>query len=983
MKNVVFWTVCILFGLIHTSVRGQNSPDKVVLAKSSWVQQKMDSMTLDEKIGQLLMLRAHSDKGKAHEDQVRSYIKKYHVGSLCFFQGTPKKQAMLTNEYQKLSKIPLIIAMDAEWGLGMRMPKSTISYPRQLTLGAISDNKAIYDMGIRIAYELKRLGVHLSFSPVADVNNNPKNPVINNRSFGENRYNVASKSIEYMRGLQDAGIIACAKHFPGHGDTDKDSHYSLPVITHSRKRLDSIELYPFQTMIERGVKSVMVAHLHVPSLDNRPNRPSTLSKATVQGLLKDEMGFKGLTITDAMEMEGVTKQFASGQAEAEAIMAGNDILCLPVNLPKVIFYIKKYIKEGKIPMSQIDESVRKILGAKFDLGFYATPQVLLNDLDKDLNSFEGLSTKGLLFEKAITLVHDHNNSIPFRNLKSKSYATIAIGSNTISPFQKRVETYVAARHFNLSHKSTGDQKAKVKKAVKSYDRIIVSLQDMSKYAHKNFGLNKATIAFIKDLASTKEVILVVFGSPYSLKYFENISTIVMSYTDDKIMQDKTAQALFGAIDIRGRLPVGASQNILYGQGIQRSGIQRLGYGMPEEVGMYSDSLAQIEELVQKMIKTKAAPGCQILVARKGKVVYHRAFGTKDYKAQNKVELSDVYDVASITKIAAGTIGVMKLDNEQRVNLHGTLRPYFTQLDTSNKKDLIIHDILSHHAGLVGWIPFYTKTIDVKTRRKKKVLDTYYRSVSQDSFSIPVAENLFLRSDYVDTIWQQIIASDLRKNNRYKYSDLGFYFAKRIIEKTTNMPMDAYLKETYYSPLGLRRTGYNPRQFVPLEAIVPTEKDNYFRNQVLRGYVHDMGAAMMGGVSGHAGLFTNSYELAVIMQMLLNEGNYGGQHFLNKEIVKKYTTRHPRSTRRGIGFDMKELDANKYLNMSELASESTFGHLGFTGTCAFVDPEQDLVYILLSNRTFPTMKNNKFGRKNYRPRIQSIIYNSIKPTVCLP
>lgn len=983
MKNTLFLTMMALLGICQTPVVGQSSPDKVALEKSSWVKQHLDSMSLDEKIGQLLMLRAHSDKGKVHENLVRSYIKKYHVGSLCFFQGTPKKQAMLTNEYQKLSKIPLIIAMDAEWGLGMRMSKSTISYPRQLTLGAIPDNKAIYEMGTRIAYELKRLGVHLSFSPVADVNNNPKNPVINNRSFGENRYNVASKSIEYMRGLQDAGIIACAKHFPGHGDTDMDSHHSLPIIPHSRQRLDSIELYPFKTMIDRGVKSVMVAHLHVPSLDNRPNRPSTLSKATIQGLLKDEMGFQGLTITDAMEMEGVTKQFASGQAEAEAIMAGNDILCLPVNIPKVIFYIKKYIKEGKIPMSQIDESVRKILSAKFDLGFYATPQILLNDLDKDLNSPEGLATKALLFEKAITLVNDEKNIIPLRELTSKTYATIAIGTKTISPFQKRVETYVTARHFNLDHNSSFDQKKKVKTDIKPYDRIIISIEDMSKYTHKNFGLSKSTISFVHDIAKIQEVILVVFGSPYSLKYFQDIPTVVMSYTDDKTMQDKTAQAIFGASDIRGRLPVGASKKIIYGQGVQRMGIQRLGYGTPEEVGMYSDSLAQIEELVKKMIKTKAAPGCQILVAKDGKVVYHRAFGTQDYKAQNKVKLNDVYDVASITKVAAGTLGIMKLDDEQKVNLQGTLRPYFTQLDTSNKKDLVIHDILAHHAGLVGWIPFYTKTIDIKTRRKKKVLDTYYRTVRQDSFSIPVAENLYLRNDYVDTIWQQIIASDLRKNNRYKYSDLGFYFAKRIVEKTTNLPLDVYLNETYYSPLGLRRTGYNPRQFVPLEAIVPTEKDNYFRNQVLHGYVHDMGAAMLGGVSGHAGLFTNSYELAVIMQMLLNGGNYGGKHFLNKEIVKKYTTRHPRSTRRGIGFDMKELNVSKYLNMSELASESAFGHLGFTGTCAFVDPKYDMIYILLSNRTFPSMKNNKFGRKNYRPRIQSIIYNSIKPTVCLP
>ena len=945
-------------------------------AKTVWVEKKLSEFTLDQKVGQLMMIRAHSDLGKDHIDNVKKLIKDHHIGSLCFFQGTPTKQAKLTNEYQKLAKTPLLVAIDGEWGLGMRFTKDVVSYPRPLTLGAIRDNHLIYKMGKQVAYDLKRIGIHLNFAPVVDVNNNPNNPVINNRSFGEDKENVSAKSFEFMKGMQDAGVVACAKHFPGHGDTDVDSHYGLPILNFDYNRLDSLELYPFKVLSDKGVGSVMVAHLHVPSLDSRPNRPTSLSENTIKNVLRGNLGFKGLVITDGMEMEAVTKHFPPGVAEAEAILAGNDIICLPRDPIQAIEAVKKYVNDGIISIEQIDESVSRILAQKYDLGLNVTPKLVLNDITKDLVTPEGLSLKAKLFEEAITLARDTNNIIPLQDLVIKKYGSVAFGTTMKTDFQNRMDSYTKAIHFQAPYKLNQDTKQRILKGLKDVDRVIVTSVDMSKYAKRNFGLSKEYHAFLKELNAEKEVIVILFGSPYALKYFDDYATTIVSYTDDSIMQDRTAQAIFGAADIRGKLPVSSSAIYKYGEGIQRSNIKRLGFALPEEVGMSSDSLRKIQKIVDEMIRTKAAPGCQILIAKDGKIIHNKAYGTQDYKKGHDVKLSDLYDLASVTKIAATTISIMQLYDQDQVKLDDNLQNYIEGIDTTNKKEKSIRDMMAHHAGLAGWIPFYKNTIDPLSK-KKKTLPKYYRQVQSDSFNIHVASNLYLRSDYPDSIFQRIFVSELRETTSYRYSDLAFYLMMKVVESKSGMDFNQYCKSHFYEPLGLQSIGFNPRESHSLNSIIPSEKDNYFRNQTVHGYVHDMGAAMLGGVSGHAGLFSNSYDLAVLMQMLLNGGYYGGKTYFKPQTVLEFTTRFSRSTRRAIGFDMKEINIDKRENMSEFASRSTYGHLGFTGTCTFVDPENNLVYVMLSNRTYPTMENNKFGRKNYRPRVQSVIYSALQ------
>ena len=952
------------------------SQAQTLLTEQAWADSVYTAMSDDERIGQLFMVRAGS-KGDAKETaRIKREIRDHHIGGICFFQGDPREEARITNIYQDESKIPLMTAIDGEWGLGMRFKDKTISFPRQLMLGAIQDNNLIYEMGKEVAKHCQRIGLHVNFAPVADVNNNPENPVINNRSFGEDKYNVTAKSYSYMKGMQDQGIVACAKHFPGHGDTDVDSHLDLPIIAHDMERLDSLELMPFRSLSKYGIKSMMAAHLHVPAMDNRKNRPTSLSKTALTDILRDEIGFQGIIFTDAMEMKGVTKHFETGQAEAEALEAGNDMIVLSNDLKKSIKSIKEYIAAGKIPMSQIEASVKRILLEKYRLGLYQKPEVLvLDNIAEDLNSKESLALKARLIEESLTLVNDSENQIPIKTPAQKIIMTLTIGSTVETSFQSRINSYANAKHY-FSSKKIDVVKAKSLDAnLENAQLVIVSFHDMSKYASKGFGIDPSAVQYVRELAKRKRVIITIFGSPYSLRYFEGMDPILVAYDEDPMTQDLAAQALFGANRISGKLPVSGSENFPFGMGVYRESNGSLGYSSPERVGLMSDTLARIDALVDELIKKNAAPGCQVFVAKDGKVIYDKAFGHFTQQKKRKVRNTDIYDVASVTKIMASTLSLMKLYDEDKFDPSARLKTYLPESDTCNKGDICINDMLAHQGKLAGWIPFYKKT--VTDAKYPKPISKYYRTTPQDSFSIKITDDMYMWDEYVDSIWSRIYASDLRETDSYRYSDLAFYFMHRTVNNLSGTRLDTFTQRSFYQPLGLKRTGFLPLDRYAYTEIAPTENDKYFRRTTLQGTVHDMGAAMLGGVSGHAGLFSTSKEIGVLMQMLLNGGTYGGKRFIESRTIDKFTTRFHKSKRRGIGFDMKQLDPDKKLNMSEKASESTFGHLGFTGCAAWADPEENIVYVFLSNRTYPSMKNNKLGRYNYRPKIQTVVYNAIK------
>ena len=970
MKSFLTLFLCLVF------ISATNPPDD---AREAWVESTFNSLTEDQRIAQLFMIRAHSDKGPDHINKVTKLVRDYQVGGLCFFQGTPEKQAELTNKYQQLSKVPLMISMDAEWGLGMRLKSSTISFPHNLTLGAIQNNNLIYDMGQEVARQCRRLGVHVNFAPVVDINNNKANPVINYRSFGEDRYNVSAKSYMYMKGMQDGNLMACAKHFPGHGDTNVDSHYDLPVINHGMPRLDSIEMFPFRLLAEHGMQSMMIAHLHVPAIDATTNRPTTLSPRAVTEILKQDIGFDGLIFTDGLGMKGVTKHYRNGEVEAKALVAGNDILLLPQDVPAALKEIKSYIASGELSKASVEEKVRRVLRAKYDLGISTPQSVATANLRADLNTPSAQVLKRKLIDNALTLVRNDQQIVPISEIKNKKISVLSIGKKTRTPFQKALAKYGQFSQTNIDKGITSSKSTQLLQQFKSQDLVIVSLHDMNSRASKGFGISGSTRDFLEKLNQQNKVLLVIFGNPYSLEYFDHLNNILMAYDDDEMVQESAAQAIFGATGINGRLPVTASPRSRFNDGVTTNPLFRFGYDIPESVGLNSLVLNQIDDLAKDAIATKATPGCVVLVAKNNKIVFHRAYGHHTYAKRTTTKKDDIFDLASITKIAAGTLSAMKLYEEGTINIYQPMSTYIPELQSTDKRDLAIYDIMAHKAGLKPWIPFFEQTV-TGSKRNPRPSTKIYKKELNGNFFVPVTNKLFMLSSFRDTMWNQIFRSPLRDNRNYKYSDLGFYLVERMVKNKAGLTLDQYADQTFYQPLGLSNTSFNPWKKYPIQRIVPTEEDKYWRRQRVQGYVHDMGAAMLGGVSGHAGLFSTATDLAVIMQMLLNGGYYGGQQILQPSTVQTFTTRHSGDTRRGIGFDMRELDPSRSQNMTNLASANTFGHLGFTGTCVWTDPDENLIYIFLSNRTYPSMRNNKLGRDDYRPRIQEIIYQALDPTL---
>ncbi len=946
-----------------------------------WVNRTYQNMTPDERLGQLFMIRAHSDLGPDHVAAVERQINDYHIGGLCFFQGTPEDQLALTNQYQNLSKLPLLVSMDAEWGLGMRLKETTISFPKQLALGAIRDNRLIYDMGTEIARQMNRLGVNVSFSPVLDVNNNPDNPVIGTRSFGEDRYNVTVKGYMYMKGLQDHGVMACAKHFPGHGDTDVDSHKDLPIINHSRARLDSIELYPFRALSRYGIGSVMVAHLNIPTLDSRENRPTTLSRAVTTDLLRNEVGFHGLAFTDAMEMKGVTKYFSPGAADAEALLAGNDMILLPEDIAASFVSIRNYLADGRLKSAQLEASVKRILLAKYRLGLTGNyPTLAAANLRQEINAPAAYELKQRLHEASLTLVRDDAGILPIGgDLSTLKLAAIAVGGDEVNPpYQERLAGYAGITRLKVGLTPSAAETARMLERTAGRDVVLVSLHSSGSSSQEKIQVNNSLLAMLRQLQQRTKIVITIFGNPYTLAKLDEFGSVMVAYTNDPVAQDAAAQAIFGAIGMDGRLPVNASKRSTYNSGLVTRKNFRMGYAPPERVGMFSDTLyTYIDNLAHQAIAEHATPGMTVLVARQGKIVLEKAYGYHTYDNKLPVRTDDLYDLASVTKVAATTLSLMKLFEEGRFEFTEPLSKYLTVLRGTNKENLLIGDILAHRAGLLPWIPFYTATLS-GTKRKKVASTEFYRSIVGGSFNVPVTEKLFLKDDYREVIQDQILTSKVRPPGAYRYSDLGFYLMADLVKELSGETVDVYVAKNFYRPLGLSHLTYLPLRYYSKTQIVPSEKDAYWRKQIVQGYVHDMGAAMLGGVSGHAGLFGNARDLAVVFQLLLQNGTYGGRTYLQPATVAAFTHRFSGESRRGYGFDLKQLNPERKLNMSPLASDLAFGHLGFTGTAVWADPQEDLVFVFLSNRTFPDMRNQRISRLGTRPLMQSAAYRAINP-----
>ena len=935
-----------------------------------WVDSVYASLSFDERVGQLFMVSAYSNKDSTHTKAIDKLIVEQKIGGLIFFQGGPVRQAKLTNRYQAHSKVPLLIGNDAEWGLSMRLD-STYRYPWNMTLGAIKDKTLLEKVGVQLAEQSKRMGIHFNFAPVLDINTNPKNPIIGFRSFGEDKYNVTESALAEMKGYQSLGLLATGKHFPGHGDTSVDSHSALPTITFSRERLNDIEFYPYKKLIDAGLASVMVAHLNVPSLEWRENLPSSVSHNIITDVLKNQLQFKGLIFTDALNMKAAKNFRAPGEIDLEAFMAGNDILLCAEDVPVAKEKICMAYQNGFISEERLAYSVKKILKYKYKTGVNQLKPIVLTNLYEDLNGSKNDALHYQLYENAITVLKNTEAILPIQNLAKEKIAYVKLGDDNNSSFISTLKKYTEITE--VAHENIDSLQV----LLKPFTTVIVGYHKSDK-AWKKTDFSDIELTNLQQLAKNNRVILDVFAKPYTLLPFTNfddLEGLVLSYQNSDIAQEVSAELLFGAIEAKGKLPVTAHAEFPVNFGLKTTKLNRLGFTAPENVGMNKAKLDKIEGVINRAIAGKMTPGAQILVARKGKVIYQKSFGSQTYEpASPKISNSDLYDIASLTKII-GTLPVfMQAYESQKLTKETELGVLLPEFASSNKAHITLKELLSHHAQLQAWEPFYKSTLD----SAQMPLRNYYAKTASDSHAVQVADSLFLRTDYPPTILNYIISSKLLPKKEYKYSDFTFIILKSYLENTFAQPLDLLTQERFFRSLGMNNTSYNPLIVYTKERLVPTEIDTYFRHQTLQGYVHDMTAAMQGGVGGHAGLFSNTMDIAKMMQLYLQKGNYGHQDYFSSPSFNEFNSCYfsDQGNRRGLGFDKPQLPGTAGPTCG-CTSPSSFGHTGFTGTMTWADPDKELIYVFLSNRTYPENTVNTLSKENIREQIQQLIYDAIQ------
>lgn len=969
--NMLYRIVFLVLIISQFTVSQEKHPLQIKdsLAQMTWVDATYNKMTLDEKIGQLFIADVWSGKEKLHTDKIKKLIKENHIGGVMFSKGGPYRQAKLTNEYQALSKTKLLITQDAEWGLSMRLD-STYAFPWNMTLGAIKNNELVEEVGKKIGAHCKRIGVHMNFAPDIDINTNPNNPIIGNRSFGEDKENVAAKGIAFMKGMDAAGVLGSAKHFPGHGDTSQDSHKTLPTIDFDAERIENVELYPFKKIIENGVASIMVAHLDIPSLGTKTGKPSSLSKKIVTELLKEKLKYKGLIFTDALNMKGASNYKEPGDVDLAAFMAGNDILLISNDIPKAVAKIKTAYLSNKITEARLAHSVKKILMAKYKVGLHNYQPVALEKIHSDLLTKDNDKLYSKLIENAITLVKNQDEILPIQSLSTTNIAYVKLGDAEESYFVNRLQQYAPVTVVKANHLDD------LIKKLSKFNLVVVGVHKSNASPWKSCKLTDKEVTWLYEMARTNKVILNVFTRPYALldlKTTTNFESVLVSYQNSRIAQEKSADAIFGSIGLDGKLPVSANDDFLVNTSLKLNPLDRLGYDTPENVGVHVNTLYKIDSIVNHAIAQKMTPGAQVLIAKKGKIIFNKNYGYYTYAKRQKVTSKTLYDVASLTKIISTLPLIMELEEQGVVSLDSKLGVLIPELANSNKKDITIKQMLSHYARLKAWIPFYKNTLDSAS---KKPMIEYYRKVKSDSFPYQVANNLYIQKTYKeDSIFTRIKDTDLYKRWRYKYSDLPYYILKEFIENHYKSGLDELIQNRFYSPMGLSAT-YNPLNKYSLNQIAPTEDDTYFRYQKVHGYVHDMGAAMQGGVGGHAGVFASATDVAKLMQMYIQGGSYGGKKYLKKSTIDKFNTPYylAKDIRRGVGFDKPQLGTVG--PTCDCVPMTSFGHSGFTGTFTWADSENELVYVFMSNRTYPDAANFQLVRENIRSEIQRVIYASI-------
>lgn len=961
-----------------------------------WVDSVMNTMSLQEKVGQLIVATVPAKNTKQNQKNVKNLIKKYKVGGFLFSEGTAEEQAAITNLANKQGKLPILVTFDGEWGLSMRL-EQTPDYPRNAALGCIGDDALIEAYGYEVGRQFRELGVHVNFAPDADVNTNPLNPVIHVRSFGEDPKLVSDKVVAYSKGLESAGVLSVSKHFPGHGDTDTDSHKTLPALYYNRARLDSVELLPFREMVRAGLGGVMVGHLRVPALEPDGITATSLSKRVVTELLKEEMGFRGLVFTDALDMKGVS---SVPQVTTKAVLAGNDMILVQYNTPNAVPELIAAVRSGKLSEAELDAKCRKVLTYKYMLGIRTPkPQLQVSGMTQRINTSESQELAARLRKAAVTVVNNYFDILPLRPVKG-SMALLSIGpkESADAPFVEEMQKQAAFTSFYLPWKSEEADRNEIARQLATFDRVVISLTDAPR------RIEESDVTFLKELKLKAPIVYACFSSYRTLQRMQDAigksAATVLAHSSEPDLQQHVARLLFGKESANGRLSMSIGEYFPVGTGCDLTPEMKSGEYIPEDYGMHSYVLQRIDDIAQKGVKAGAYPGCRILVTRNGNVVYDKGFGTHSDTDKTPVHSTDLFDLATLSQSAGTILAVMKLYDEGKLKLTDKASKYLPLLRSGNKKNITIAELLKHESGLSPHIRFYLETIDptsVKGPYLQSWIDDDHRTrVSEHGYyvsnfrfkkgmmsnkqskqhTLHMADELWLNKNFKNTILQQINRSELL-GKRYVYSDLGFVLLQQVVEAIAKLPLDLYLDKEFYTPMGLQRTMYLPLRRYPKSEIMPTAKNDFLRRQDICGYVHDETAACLGGVSGNAGLFSTTEELAKIFQMLLNGGELNGYRYLKEATCRLFVTEKSTISRRGLGFDRPDPKNPKGNPCGQLAPETVFGNSGFTGTCAWADPASGLVYIFLSNRLCPDVWSTKLTDMDIRTDIQDVIYQSLK------
>ncbi|MEO5601690.1 MAG: serine hydrolase [Cyclobacteriaceae bacterium] len=929
--------------------------------KAKWIDSVFSTLGQNEKLGQMFITRISSYAQPENLEIFRKRLTSENLGGVIFTSGSVDKQAQITNQFQADAKVPLIISLDASSGLGQF--DSALRFPHPLAQAAVADDSMIYWISREAARQMKVMGIHMSLSPNAStINSETANEVI---LYGEDPISVARKSLLHMRGLQDEGILSCAKFFPLKGIEVLDEKGRPHLKLHH----DSLESTAYQELFKQGLNAVIPSLIDLPKFyePKTSDLKKKLSDSTFRNfasgnLLHQPMGFEGVVLVDVQMLQSIPENGEPGDAELFAFQAGADLIISENALDPALRKIKKLIRSEKSYAANLDKRVKKILALKYDAGLWKRKIINLDFLQTDLHTVHSQLLRHESFKQSITTLQNKNNFLPVLQLEDKNFICLIAGDTAGGKiFYDGVKKYVPANRLLITEEIPDINLA-------GQQVIIVALFPST--TKKNL---QNVLGVLEGLETDQQIIIADFGCKIFKPYASHYPHVITGYANTGEVVRVIPQIIFGGLPSTGILPVHYG-SLAPATSLKTGVLNRLTYSFPEDAGMDASTLQKIGKIAEEAILLKATPGCHVLIARAGKVIYDKSFGHLTYDKQQPVTEETMYDLASLTKVSATLQAVMFMQEKGLIDIHKKISVYLPELKGTNKKDLTIIDMLTHQSGLMPFIPLWPLTLEGVSP-----LPQYYNVLESINYPLQISGKLFGSNILKDSVWSWIKSSKLlekpdRTPHAYRYSDLGFMMFKQLAERILNQPMDDFLKQNFYEPLGAYRLGYTPLKRFSSLSIAPTELDTVFRKGLLIGTVHDERAAMLGGISGHAGLFGTANDLSKLGQMLLQQGSYGGIRYYKPETVKLFTDKQFHSSRRGLGWD-KPVQSEWNSPTSIFASPQTFGHTGFTGTCLWVDPEFDLVYIFVSNRVFPD-RNDKLIKGNIRSRIQDVIYEAI-------